>query len=114
MTPPSLRGAKRRSNPRVRSELRGLDCFASLAAADDTIFLSRSVFAALGEGTLSEAAFASGTAAQDADDRIVYDSETGRIWYDADGNGAGAAVLFATVTAGTALTSADFYAFTPG
>jgi hypothetical protein len=35
-------------------------------------------------------------------------SATGRIYYDADGNGAGAQVLFAQVNAGLALTNADF------
>ncbi len=35
-------------------------------------------------------------------------SATGKIYYDADGNGGGAQVLFAQVTAGTALTNADF------
>ena len=48
------------------------------------------------------------TVAADLDDRIIYDSVTGNIYYDADGNGAGTAVLFAQVAAGTALTNADF------
>ncbi len=39
---------------------------------------------------------------------IIYDAATGRIYYDADGSGAGAQVLFAQVTAGLALTNADF------
>ena len=91
-----------------------VDAILDFSAADDTIFLSRSVFKALGEGTLSDAAFVAGTAAQDADDRIVYDAATGRLWYDGDGSGAGAAILFATVTPGTALTSLDFSAYTPG
>ena len=57
-------------------------------------------------------AFRNGTAALDADDRILYDAATGQIRYDADGIGGAAAILFATVTAGTALTNADFFAFT--
>jgi serralysin len=52
--------------------------------------------------------FRAGTSAADANDRIIYDSATGRIYYDADGNDAGAKVLFAQVTAGLALTNADF------
>jgi hypothetical protein len=53
-----------------------------------------------------------GTAAGDSGDRIIYDSATGRIFYDADGSGGGAKVLFAKVTAGTTLTNADFIGFT--
>ena len=52
-----------------------------------------------------------GSSAGDADDRIVYDSGTGEIFYDADGSGAVAAILFATVTAGSPLTNADFFIY---
>ena len=91
-----------------------VDAILDFSVADDTIFLRRGVFSGIAaDGTLASGAFAQGTAAQDADDRIVYDSATGNIWYDADGSGAGAAVLFATVAAGTALTHLDFTAYTP-
>ncbi|HEV2817908.1 MAG TPA: hypothetical protein VGW40_11895, partial [Allosphingosinicella sp.] len=59
-------------------------------------------------GAFSANAFVAGTAAQDADDRIVYDGATGQLFFDADGNGAGAQVLFATLQAGTALIASDF------
>ena len=39
---------------------------------------------------------------------MVYDQTQGEIYYDADGSGAGAQVLFGWVTAGTALTDLDF------
>jgi serralysin len=77
--------------------------------AEDTIQLDDDIFTAAGAvGTLSASAFRAGASAQDADDRIIYDSATGSIYYDADGSGAGAQMLFATVTAGLALTRADF------
>ena len=62
-------------------------------------------------GTLSAAAFASGAglvSGQDANDRIVYNTTTGDLYYDADGSGAGAAVKFATLSTKPAITNADF------
>ena len=42
-------------------------------------------------------AFVTGTAAQDADDRIIYDPATGALLVDLDGSGTGAAQLFAYI-----------------
>ncbi|MDQ4087273.1 MAG: calcium-binding protein, partial [Pseudomonadota bacterium] len=80
----------------------------------DTIFLSRSIFSVLPTGTLAEAAFQVGSSAQDATDRIIYQKSTGSIFYDADGKGGAAAVLFAQVTPETELTHADFNVYVPG
>ncbi len=85
-----------------------VDKIIDFAVGEDSIQLDQAVFSAIDLGTLSEQAFCLGTAAADTDDRIVYDSATGNIYYDADGSDPGAAVLFAQVTAGTALTNADF------
>jgi serralysin len=67
----------------------------------------------LAEGALYEGSLRAGRSAQDADDRILYDSATGNIFYDADGVGGVAAVLFARVDPGTILTAADFSAYMP-
>jgi Ca2+-binding RTX toxin-like protein len=86
-----------------------VDNILDFSVVSDTIYLMRSVFGRAGaNGMLSATAFRQGPSAADASDRIVYDAASGKIFYDADGNGAGAAILFATVTPGTALTNADF------
>ena len=67
------------------------------------------MFTALGaDGALGAGAFAAGPVAADADDRIIFNSTNGYVYYDADGNGAGIAVLIAVVPVGQALTATDF------
>ncbi|MCC2633749.1 MAG: hypothetical protein K0S48_1635 [Ramlibacter sp.] len=61
---------------------------------DDAVFTQLTATAA---GGLKAANFRSGSAAQDANDYIVYDPGTGRLWYDPDGSGAQAAKLIATL-----------------
>jgi Ca2+-binding RTX toxin-like protein len=85
-----------------------VDAIADFLSGTDTIRLDDAVFAGLAPGALAASAFVAGAAAQDADDRIVYNSATGQILFDSDGNGAGAAILFATVQAGTVLSAGDF------
>ena len=77
----------------------------------DQFQLSRAIFTEIGAGLLSEDAFHTGTAAADAEDRIVYDIASGKVYYDADGSGAGAAVLFAQVDPGSGLAYYHFFAF---
>ncbi|HYI49312.1 MAG TPA: Calx-beta domain-containing protein [Allosphingosinicella sp.] len=78
--------------------------------AVDKIALDDAIFGAgIGApGAFHANAFYAGTAAHDADDRIVYNSATGQLFFDADGSGAGAAVQFATLSPGLALTAGDF------
>ncbi len=75
----------------------------------DKIALDDAVFAAIGPlGALNANAFVVGSAAADASDRIIYNNLTGQLYYDADGNGAGAAIQFATLSPGLSLTASDF------
>ncbi|MBC7987318.1 MAG: FG-GAP repeat protein [Sphingomonadaceae bacterium] len=76
-------------------------------AAGDQIALEDSVFG-LPPGALAPSAFRAGTSAQDANDRIIYKASIGKLWFDADGSGAGAHVLIATLAPGTALAASDF------
>ncbi|NUB43830.1 calcium-binding protein [Fertoebacter nigrum] len=75
--------------------------------SNDLIVLERDGFGALGPSvTASELGF--GTAAQDADDYLIYNTANGQLRYDADGNGSIAAVLIATLTGAPTLTYQDF------
>jgi predicted extracellular nuclease/Ca2+-binding RTX toxin-like protein len=85
-----------------------VDTLADFSAVDDVILLDDAIFAALAAGALNSNAFVIGSAALDADDRIIYNNATGQIFYDADGNGAGAQVHFATLNGAPPITAADF------
>jgi len=78
-----------------------VDTIKDFTSASDKIQLSKTIFAAAGNtGALLEGAFGSGAgvvAGRDADDRFVYNTSNGNLYYDADGNGAAAAVLIATL-----------------
>ncbi|HWT13086.1 MAG TPA: pre-peptidase C-terminal domain-containing protein [Allosphingosinicella sp.] len=88
-----------------------VDAILDFSVADDTIYLDRTIFTGIADnGVLSAAAFRVGASAADASDRIVFDTSTQRIYYDVDGLGGAAQVLFATVSGGVVLTNADFVA----
>ena len=88
-----------------------VDSITDFNVAADTIQLDSAIFNTIvGTGTLSLAQFtanACGTA-QDADDRIIYDTDSGQLFFDSNGNAAGGSIQFATVAAGLALTNANF------
>ena len=89
-----------------------IDRIVDFSAVDDTIQLSKTIFALLGLGALSADAFkdigVSG-AAVDSTDRILYDHNTGALYYDADGSGVTPRIQFAVLdNKPTNLTHADF------
>lgn len=93
---------------RALPPLSGADSIEDFVVGLDDLRLDLRVFGGLSRGDLAPGAFVLGVAAADGSDRIIYDQATGRIWHDPDGVGAAAEVWFASVTAGTALTAADF------
>ena len=86
-----------------------IDAITDFVVVDDTIQLENAVFTALATpGTLAAGQLRIGAQALDANDFIIYNNATGALLYDANGNGAGAAVQIATLSAGLAVTNADF------
>jgi Ca2+-binding RTX toxin-like protein len=85
-----------------------IDTVADFNVAADTIRLENAMFTGLAGGVLSAAAFFKGSAAHDADDRVIYNAATGALLFDKDGVGGAAAVRFATVATGLAMSNADF------
>lgn len=83
------------------------DTITDFAHLMDDFHLVRAVFTSLG-ATVDAAELRLGTAALDANDFLIYHSATGRLYYDADGSGAAAQKLIATVTVGTVISTADF------
>jgi Ca2+-binding RTX toxin-like protein len=88
--------------------LGNVDQIEDFASGVDKIALDDAIFTGLTPGALPASAFVVGATAADADDRIIYDQATGRLYFDADGNGAGGAVQFATLTGSPAIVASDF------
>ncbi|MDQ8697724.1 DUF5801 repeats-in-toxin domain-containing protein [Hyphomicrobium sp. LHD-15] len=92
------------------------DFDANPSGGQDLIYLDRSIFTTLSAGALSAAAFVANTSgnASNANQRIIFETDTGALYYDADGNGAGAKVQFATLNgfsggAASAIDHTDFF-----
>jgi Ca2+-binding RTX toxin-like protein len=85
-----------------------IDRIADFLSGTDKIALNDEFFPGLSPGALPAGAFATGSQAGDADDRIVYNGATGALYFDADGSGAGAMVQFAILQGAPAITAADF------
>lgn len=88
-----------------------VDTITDFNLRDDLIELDTAIFGEIaGSGALTAGQFRANAAgaAGDADDRIIYETDTGRLFYDRDGNGAAAAVQFALIENLKAITAADF------
>jgi Ca2+-binding RTX toxin-like protein len=90
-----------------------VDTLADFDASDFIRLQQSGVFAGIGvKGALNIDAFVIGTAAQDAEDRIIYNKAAGLLFYDAQGTAsAGGAVLFARVAPNTALSHLDIFVY---
>lgn len=99
----------------VLNQLKGFDHITDFSSASDTIALSRAVFKGLGPvGDLTSAAFyaaAGATKGHDDDDRVIYNTTTGALYYDADGSGAGKAIQIAALDSHPTLAYTDVLIF---
>jgi Ca2+-binding RTX toxin-like protein len=92
-----------------RFEDRSKDTIKDFSVKDDTIQLENSSFTKLAKlGVLNAANFKIGAGAADSNDFIVYNSKTGALFYDDNGNGAGHSTQIAIIGTHLALTNADF------
>jgi Ca2+-binding RTX toxin-like protein len=91
-----------------------IDTIVDFSVANDTIRLENAIFNAIvGTGTLTSGQFVANTSgtAQDSNDRIIYETDTGKLFYDSNGNAPGGATQFAAITPGLGLTNADFVVY---
>src|SRR3954447_12695179 len=93
------------------------DTIGSFDAGWDRIQLDVAAFANIGangrfaSGDVRFYAAAGATGGHDADDRIIYNTSTGQLFYDADGSGPGAAQLIATLEGAPSIVASDIYVF---
>jgi len=87
-----------------------VDTIRDFSVVNDTLWLDNRDFSNVGpNGALKASAFWTGTLAHDANDRIIYDTENGALYYDPDGTGAASQVQFAKVATGLKMTFKDFF-----
>jgi Ca2+-binding RTX toxin-like protein len=89
---------------------KNVDLIADFKPVIDTIELGDLAFEGLDEGMLLAGQFVANTTgkASDALDRIIYETDTGNLYFDADGKGGEKAVLFATLDKDLAIDHRDF------
>jgi Ca2+-binding RTX toxin-like protein len=96
----------------TRSSSTNKDRIVDFNVKDDTIWLENSVFTKVGSnGTLKAGAFWSNNTgkAHDKDDRIIYDKNSGVLYYDPDGTGSAKSVAFTTISKNLSMTNKDIY-----
>ena len=94
-----------------------VDTIKDFNTSGDLIYLDNAIFTKLGSGSMSSPHRLSssyfedgaGVKADDSNDYILYEANSGALSYDADGNGSGAAVQIAQLSPGLALSHFDIF-----
>jgi Ca2+-binding RTX toxin-like protein len=89
------------------------DAIKDFNIVDDSIGLSAAIFTNIGSGALDPNAFRSNGSgrATDATDRVIYETDTGKLFFDVDGSGSKAGVLFAQLAPELSLTWEHIFLF---
>ncbi|MGD9918987.1 MAG: calcium-binding protein [Paenirhodobacter sp.] len=83
--------------------------FHNVAGDNDRFLFDATAFGGLPTGTIAASSFITRAdhVAQDANDYFIFDTSDRSLWYDADGNGAEAAIMIADLQAGATVTYVD-------
>eukprot|EP00913_Durusdinium_trenchii_P021281 g19994.t1 len=87
------------------------DTVRDFSVRDDTIELDNAIFRAFGSnGFVANSMFVQNTTgtARDSNDHLIYETDTGNLYYDSNGSRAGGSVLFAHLEDNLSLTFRDF------
>jgi Ca2+-binding RTX toxin-like protein/subtilisin-like proprotein convertase family protein len=93
------------------SSSEGIDQITDFLVVNDTIDVKSAGFGGglIASAAITAAQFLIGTAATTANQRFIYDSTNGGLFFDQDGTGAIAQLSIATLTTGLAMTNADIF-----
>lgn len=89
------------------NEATNIDDIQDFKANKDKIVLDSDIFSAVGN-QIGNGEFVVGNAAQDGNDRIIYNENNGKLFYDSNGSNGGGKVQFAQLDAGLNLDAQDF------
>jgi serralysin len=98
----------------TKPDTKNVDKITDFNVTDDTIWLENKYFK-VGSGSpskpkaMAKKYFHKGAEAHDANDRVIYDSKKGFLYYDADGTGSSAQVKIAILSKNLKMTYKDFF-----
>ena len=87
------------------------DKITDFVSGQDKIYLGDDPFFGLALGKLQKGNFVLGKSAKDADDHVMYDKSSGKLYYDVDGEGGQASGLIATLANKPNLKASDIVIF---